>query len=96
MICWKANDLFAYADAGGHRAIPAHGRLRAGAGFEVFFTGQEKSRMVYLQAGKQTAPDAALRRAGRAHRWPRRRMGSGCREEAQRTPASRMTWQHWR
>lgn len=50
VLIWKANDLFAYAQSCGQQAIPTRGRL-VKAGFEVYFTGSTKPRMVYLRAG---------------------------------------------
>lgn len=51
VIITKANDLFADAPGIGLE-VPTRGRL-VSAGFEVFFTGHEKSRMVYLEAGNK-------------------------------------------
>jgi len=51
VIITKANDLFADAPGTGLE-VPTRGRL-VSAGFEVFFTGHEKSRMVYLEAGNK-------------------------------------------
>ena len=52
VLVTRANDLFAYADANRLPAIPVRGRLVC-AGFEVLFTGQDKTRMVYLSAGNK-------------------------------------------
>ena len=63
----KANDLFAYAEAMRQPAIPARGRL-VNAGFEVFFTGQAKSRMVYLREGNKLRLTRHCD-ASAVHRW---------------------------
>jgi len=52
VLVTRANDLFAYAEAIRQPAIPGRGRL-VSAGFEVLFTGQDKTRMVYLRAGNK-------------------------------------------
>lgn len=48
----KATDLFAYAEANHLEAVPRRGKL-AMAGFEVYFTGQTKPRMVYVRDGRK-------------------------------------------
>jgi hypothetical protein len=62
-----ALDLFAYAEAKGREAIPRRGRLMM-AGFEVYFTGQPKPRMVYVREGNKLRLTRHCDAAA-VHRW---------------------------
>ena len=67
VIAWKAKDLFAFAEATGLSIIPAGWQLMT-AGFEVYFTGQAKPRMVYLRAGIKLRLTRQCDAAA-VHRW---------------------------
>ena len=77
---WKANDLFAFAEAIGQRIIPAGGQL-VSAGFQVQFTGQSKRRMVYLRAGNKLRLTRQCDAAA-VHRWLAARGFRSAEEEA--------------
>ena len=62
-----AVDLFAYAEANQRDAIPRRGRLML-AGFEVYFTGQPKPRMVYVRDGNKLRLTRHCDAAA-VHRW---------------------------
>jgi hypothetical protein len=62
-----ALDLFAYAEAEQREAIPRRGRLML-AGFEVYFTGHPKPRMVYVRDGNKLRLTRHCDAAA-VHRW---------------------------
>jgi len=62
-----ALDLFAYAEANQRDAIPRRGRLMM-AGFEVYFTGNPKPRMVYVRDGNKLRLTRHCDAAA-VHRW---------------------------
>jgi hypothetical protein len=67
VVDWKANDLFAFAEATGQRIIPPGGQL-VRASFEVQFTGREKARTVVLRAGNRLRV-ARHSDVAAVHRW---------------------------
>ena len=66
-VTWAAKDLFAYSAATGQAVIPAGGEL-VSAGFQVYFTGHPKPRMIYLRAGNRLRLTRQCDAAA-VHRW---------------------------